>query len=156
MPGAALWPWSGAVTLGLIALSIGFLLRAWLVQPDERPRIFGLAAFLASMLSIAGAVGWGRGWSGSLAGFQDRYITMAIPLWCWFAFVFRLYTPSNLGRLALNILFAALCVCAWPNVQAGLQYARENAAQHQGAVDRCAGGRAGPSYRQKIHAVSPP
>ena len=108
-PGAVLWPWSGVVTFGLIALSVVLLVRAWLVRPDERPRIFGLAAFLASMLSIAGAVGWGRGWSGSMAGFQDRFITMAVPLWCWFAMVFRLYTPSNLGQLALNILFAALC-----------------------------------------------
>ena len=129
-PGAALWPWSGFVTLGLITLSIVFLIRAWFVRPDERPRVFGLTAFLACMLSIAAAVGWGRGWSGRLAGFQDRFITMAIPVWCWFAFVFRLYTPANLGRLALNIVFATLCVCVWPNAQFGLHYGRDSAARN--------------------------
>ncbi len=130
-PGAVLWPWSGIVTLGLIALCVIFLGWGWLVRPDERPRIFGLAAFLLSQFTIAGAVGWGRGWSGSMAGFQDRFITMAIPLWCWFVFVFRLYMPSTIGRLLLNGLFAGLCACAWPNTQAGLQHGRDTSARQK-------------------------
>jgi hypothetical protein len=124
IPGAVLWPWSGAATLGLLALSVVFLGRACVLRPDERPRIFGLTAFLAAMLALAAAVGWGRSWAGNFAGFQERYITMATPLWCWFAFVFRLYTPPNVGQLLLNALFAALCACAWPNTEAGLQYGR--------------------------------
>jgi hypothetical protein len=124
IPASVLWPWSGAVALGLLAFSIFFLGRAWTLQPDERPRIFGLTAFLAAVLAVAAAVGWGRAWAGDLAGFQERYITLATPLWCWFAFVFRLYTPPYFGRVVLNALFAALCASVWPNTQAGLEYGR--------------------------------
>ena len=128
IPAAVLWPWTGAATLGLTAVSLLLLGRAWARRPDERPRIFGLAAFLAAMLALAAAVAWGRSWTGNLAGFQDRYITMATPLWCWFAFVVRLYAGPSIGRLVPNALFAALCACAWPNTQAGLQYGRAGAA----------------------------
>jgi hypothetical protein len=129
IPAAVLWPWSGAVTLGLIALSSVFLGRAWVLRPDERPRVFGVSAFLVAMLALAAAVGWGRGWAGNLAGFQERYVTMAIPLWCWFPFVFRLYTPPYIGRLVPNTMFAAMCACSWPNTEAGLQYGRNGAAE---------------------------
>ena len=67
------------------------------------------------MVALAAAVGWGRGWAGDRAGFQDRYVTMATPLWCWLAFAFRLYAPPPLGRLVPNVLFAASCMLAWPN-----------------------------------------
>jgi hypothetical protein len=125
VPAAVLWPWSGAITLGLIAISIILLMRAMVLWPEERPRVFGLAAFLATMAALASAVGWGRGWAGNFAGFQERYITMATPLWCWFALVFRLYTHPQIGRVVLNTFFAAICACAWPNTQAGLQYGRD-------------------------------
>ena len=125
MPAAMAWPWSGAATLGLVASALGFLGRAWLRLPRERPRIFGLVAFLLAVLALAGAVGWGRGWAGDRAGFQDRYITMATPLWCWMAFAFRLYAPTALSRLIPNVLFAALCVLAWPNVRDGIEHGRD-------------------------------
>ena len=128
IPAAELWPWSGAVTLGLTALALVFLGRAWALLPFERPRVFGLTAFLLVVLALAVGVAWGRGWAGDRAGFQERYITMATPLWCWFAFVFRLYAPAGVGRLLPNALFAALCACAWPNTQSGLQYGRDRAA----------------------------
>ena len=41
---------------------------------------------------------------------------MATPLWCWLAFAFRLYAPTSLGRLIPNVLFAASCTLAWPNL----------------------------------------
>jgi hypothetical protein len=125
IPAPILWPWSGAVMLGLTALTLVFLGRAWAFRPGERPRIFGLAAFLVTILALGAAVGWGRGWAGDQAGFQDRYITMATPLVCWLAFACRLYAPTAIGRQAPNALFAALCVFVWPNTQAGLERGRE-------------------------------
>jgi hypothetical protein len=145
IPGAVLWPWSGIVTLGLIALCVIFLGWESLARPDERPRIFGLTAFLLSQLTIAGAVGWGRGWSGSMAGFQDRFVTMAIPLWCWIVFALRLYMPSTIGRLLLTSLFASLCACAWPNTQAGLQHGRDTSARARALSTDIAAGM--PAYR---------
>jgi hypothetical protein len=125
IPAPMLWPWSGAVMVGLTALTLVFLGRAWAFRPGERPRIFGLAAFLLAMLALGAAVGWGRGWAGEQAGFQDRYITMATPLLCWLAFACRLYAPTAIGRQVPNALFAALCVFVWPNTQAGLEHGRQ-------------------------------
>ena len=61
MPAAWFWPWSGVLTAGLLAISLIWLVTAWMKRPEEQPRIFGLLAFLAGILSVALAVGWGRG-----------------------------------------------------------------------------------------------
>ena len=37
MPAAMAWPWSGAATIGLVALALGFLGTAWIRSPRERP-----------------------------------------------------------------------------------------------------------------------
>jgi hypothetical protein len=131
VPAALFWPWSGAVTLACCGLGMVFLGRAWAVRREDRPRVFGLATFLAAMLALAEGVGWGRGWAGSRAGFQERYITMASPLWCWLYLVWRLYAPAAIGRVGGNALFAAACVFAWPNTEAGLEYGRDVAARAQ-------------------------
>src|SRR5205807_136779 len=69
MPATWAWPWSGALTLALVVLALVFLARAWVREADERPRVVGLAAFLAALTALAAAVGWGRGWAGDQAGF---------------------------------------------------------------------------------------
>jgi hypothetical protein len=144
-PAAMLWPWSGAVMVAMAVTGVVFLVRAWVAQPGERPRVFGMAAFLAAMLALAAGVGWGRGWAGYTAGFQERYFTMASPLWCWFVLVFRLYAPPAMGRLVANTLFAGVCAFLWPNTEAGLEYGRKVAAQ---ATSLAGDLRAGmPTYR---------
>jgi hypothetical protein len=127
-PAAWSWPWSGFATMGAVAAGSAMLYRGWRTESAERSRVLGLAAFLAALLSIAAGVGWGRGWAGPLAGFQDRYVTMATPLWCWIALVVRLYAPPALGSLARNTLFALSCVLLWPNAEAGLTSGRGGAA----------------------------
>jgi hypothetical protein len=127
-PASALWPWSVWLTLGLIFVSLICLVYSWIRHREERHRVFGLICFLISILTIAGAVGWGRGWAGETAGFQDRYITMAIPIWCWFAIVFRVCTPASIGRLLQNFLFTLACACIWPNTVAGVQHGQEKSA----------------------------
>ncbi len=134
-PASWAWPWSGAATLGLIALTVAWLARAWATRPEERPRLVGLAAFLAGVLGLAGAVGWGRGWAGDRAGFADRYIAMATPIWCWLALAIRLYAPPAPGRFVANALFAVITVLAWPNAEAGLRYGREGLTNAE-ALDR--------------------
>jgi hypothetical protein len=126
-PAALGWPWSGAATLGSVVLALAALGRTWVARPQERCRVFGLLAFLAALSTVAAGVGWGRGWAGPLAGFQDRYVTMAVPLWCWLVIVFRLYAPPALGGLVANTLFATACVLFWPNTEAGLKRGREGA-----------------------------
>ena len=112
IPAPMLWPWSGGVTLGLMALSLVFLGRAWAFRPAERPRIFGLAAFLLAMLALGAAVGWGRGWAGDQAGFQERYITMATPLLCWIAFALPdLCADRDWSAGAERVVRSAMCLC---------------------------------------------
>jgi hypothetical protein len=125
------WPYSGAVTLGLVLLALLFLGRAWTRQHAEGPRIVGLVAFLAAVATLGAAVGWGRGWAGDRAGFQDRYVTMAAPLWCWLALALRLYAPPVAAGLLSNALFAALCVFLWPNAQSALRHGQKMAAEAQ-------------------------
>lgn len=122
------WPWSGGATVASIAAGLAMLCWGWRTEPEERPRILGLALFLAGLFMIAAGVGWGRGWAGPLAGFQDRYVTMAAPLWCWLAVVIRLYSPTALGSLAGNALFAVACVLIWPNAEAGIANGRGSSA----------------------------
>jgi hypothetical protein len=140
VPAARFWPWSGWVTLVLLVLGLVFLSRAWAAWPDERPRAFGLAVFVAAMLALAAGVGWGRGWAGERAGFQDRYFTMASPLWCGLMLVFRLYSPAPIARLVQSAFFAALCAFAWPNTEAGLEYGRDVAARSQALAHDLAAG----------------
>jgi hypothetical protein len=144
-PAALGWPWSGAATLGLVALGLAILGRTWVARPEERCRVMGLFAFLAALLTVAIAVGWGRGWAGPLAGFQDRYITMAAPLWCWLVIVFRLHAPRGLCGLVANTLFAAGCVLLWPNTESGLQRGRERAEKALGLAHDIRSG--APPYR---------
>jgi hypothetical protein len=123
-PAAWSWPWSGFATFGAIAAGLAMLYRGWRTKPGERSRVFGLAAFLAALLAMAAGVGWGRGWAGPLAGFQDRYVSMAAPLWCWLAIVFRLYATPALDLLAGHTLLVVACVLLWPNAEAGFANGR--------------------------------
>ena len=125
-PAAWAWPWSGVATIALLGLVVAWAAWGWVTRPGERPRLVGLAAFLAGVVALAGAVGWGRGWSGDRAGFAERYVAMATPFWCWLAIALRIYAPSTLGRVVANALFALACVLAWPNAEAGLRHGREN------------------------------
>ena len=127
-PASWAWPLSGVITLGLASLGLLLLGRAWVFQAEERPRILGLVAFLGAMTAMAGAVGWGRGWAGPLAGFQDRYVTMATPFWCWLVVVVRCYAPPSPGGLVSSTLFAVVCVLLWPNTEVGLACGERNAA----------------------------
>ncbi|WP_406694875.1 hypothetical protein V5E97_27915 [Singulisphaera sp. Ch08] len=128
-PAAWAWPWSGVATIGLLGLAVAWVVRAGATRPWERPRAVGLAAFLAGVAALALAVGWGRGWASDRAGFADRYIAMADPAWCWLAVAVRLYAPPALGRIVANVLFALVCVLAWPNAEVGLRHALERKAQ---------------------------
>jgi hypothetical protein len=150
-PASALWPWSVWLTLGLIFVSLICLVYSWIRHREERHRVFGLICFLISILTIAGAVGWGRGWAGETAGFQDRYITMAIPIWCWFAIVFRVCTPASIGRLLQNFLFTLACACIWPNTVAGVQHGQEKSAWIKSLVHDISAGMSG---RSKVHSAS--
>lgn len=127
---ATLWPYSGILLAALIAASVGLLLRVLVVRPAERPRAFGLLAFLGALGSLALGLGWGRAGASAAGGFEARYVTLAAPLGCALYFVWDLYggTPALRRLVPLGLLATAL-VLLWPNTQAGLADGKELAAK---------------------------
>jgi hypothetical protein len=127
--GATLWPGSGLAVLGLLLLSVWRLVRVWVRGPEERLRASGLLAFLGAMGCLALGLGWGRAGSGGLAGFADRYVTLAAPTLCAVYFVWDLDGTPVPRHLVPMVLFVAMCILLWPNTQAGLDHGREVAAR---------------------------
>jgi hypothetical protein len=133
--GARLAPASGLIVLGLLLTAVVVLVRAWFSRPGERPRVLGLSCALASFLSVALAIGWGRGGQGEVAGLQDRYVTLSVPGLILVYLVFALYGPGSTRRLVPMSLLCGLCLLAWPNTQEGLEHGRKMA-EHIAAFDR--------------------
>ncbi len=134
MTAAQFWPWVGAFTIILVAMTLVWLGRSYAALPGERPRVLGFLAFLTAPLGLAAAVAWGRGWAGEMAGFQDRYVTIAVPLWCWIALGLRLYGPPIARYFLPNVLAAVLLVIAWPNAMGGLDQARDAATRNEALI----------------------
>ena len=134
-PALATWPVSGLATAGLLVGALLILARTWLWHPAERTRAFGLLCFLGGVISLALAVGWGRGWSGSLAGFQDRYITLATPFWCWLLVVGRVYASKESGRKLAIILLGCCGWVVFTNSESGIRHGNEGI-KHATALTR--------------------
>jgi hypothetical protein len=100
------------VTSGLL------LVRIWRDQVAERPRAGGLLLFLLAVSALALALGLGRN------GFETRYVTLTLPVWCGVGFIWLLYgKPARFGVPA-GLATAALIAMAG-NTDFGLEYARE-------------------------------
>ncbi len=80
----SVWPWSGITAL-LLLLSVAVLAAAGLRQPKERVRAAGLLLFLGSLVSLALGIGLGRD------GFEPRYTTLSVPIWCCVYFIGEIY-----------------------------------------------------------------
>jgi hypothetical protein len=98
--------------------------RAGVGRPEERPRALGLLAFLAAVVSLAAGLGWGRSGQGELAGFQDRYVTMAAPALCLVFFSCELFGTPFVRRFVPTCLFVATCLFLWPSTRDGLVQGR--------------------------------
>jgi hypothetical protein len=103
------WPFSGMVLGALALVTVLRLLKDWRTMPAQRLRTLGLFAFGAALVSLALAVGWGRGAIGPMAGFETRYNTMAAPVLCLAYFVARA-APRPGFAVGLSVLLAALFV----------------------------------------------
>jgi hypothetical protein len=113
-----IWPLSGLVTLGVMIASALVLVRVWREQESERARAGGLAIFLIALSGLALALGLGRD------GFETRYDTLTLPVWCGIAFVWLLYGKPT--RFGMPAALASAALLATPgNIGFGLEYARE-------------------------------
>jgi hypothetical protein len=127
--GVTLWPVSGVAVIALLLVGVAVLLRAVVDRPEERPRALGLLAFLAAVASLAAGIGWGRSGMGELAGFQDRYVTMAVPALCLVYLACELYGTPFIRHFVPTCLFVAMCLVLWPNTRDGVAHGREVSAQ---------------------------
>jgi hypothetical protein len=112
------WPLSGLLTLGVMVASALLLVRVWHEREAERVRAGGLAIFLLAVSALALALGLGRN------GFETRYDTLTLPVWCAVAFIWILYGKPRRFGVPAALASAALLATAG-NISFGLEYARE-------------------------------
>jgi hypothetical protein len=128
-PAMRFWPFSWMLVIGASLGTAGVLVAAWYRQPQVRFRAMGFLLFMAAMLLLALGLGWGRAGMGYPAGFEDRYVTLPLPLLCCIYLVWadrrtRVGSVVQLGLLALMAVVFAI------NLPEGLRqaaYRRERA-----------------------------
>jgi hypothetical protein len=118
-----------------LAISVVLLVRAWVLQPETRIRVFGLACVMGAMASLALGTGWGRSGLGDQAGLQSRYITLAAPVLAVAYVTFASYGPLTTRKFLPMILFTGACLLLWPNNQEAMISGR-NSKQQSVAFDR--------------------
>jgi hypothetical protein len=116
-PGASLWPSSGLIMLGLLALALAVLVVAWFQQPEQRARVEGLVWVLGAVVCLALGTGWGRSGEDVLAGLQPRYVTLAAPALLAAYMAFACFGPGATRRFVPLWLMSASWVLLWPNTQ---------------------------------------
>lgn len=122
------WPVSGVLALAACAISAAHLLVAIRLQPERRLRAAGMLAMLAGVVSVSFAIGWARAFLGATAGFESRYVTLALPLVCLFYLQCQAFANRRTAQIQ-NGLFALMCVLAVFDAFKGLRLADDLQAQ---------------------------
>lgn len=105
--------WPGSVCLVVLMVTSAWTLLALKARNEERG--IGLAVFLTATVFLAASIGHGRAGLTDHAGFEDRYVLMALPiLWAAY-FVFRLYDQSRFCRISMATLLVVGCLLMGPN-----------------------------------------
>jgi hypothetical protein len=131
--GKKLWPASAiGMAVACLLLLVHLLREVWL-RPKGRSTALGLLGILAGCVGLTLTIGWSRAFIGPGAGFEDRYVTLAMPLAC----LFYLQTLALPGRWSARIQIALLIMASLalaPNAIKGLR----GAASLQAATGRLA------------------
>jgi hypothetical protein len=118
-----IWPVSGVLVAVACGYTLWQLYDVFRRQPHERVRAAGLFCFLGGIGSLALAIGVGRAFAGSRAGFMPRYITVGAPLLCLFYLQFTLYSSAAAKIHLQRTLALLMCALLVVNVPKGLRYA---------------------------------
>jgi hypothetical protein len=106
-------------------------------RPAERWRAAGMLCYLAALLGLALAVGWGRaGYGGVTAKAGSRFVTLAVPLlcWCYFAALLAPVRTVPIRAVPWALLLIGLAMLPF-NVRQGLEHA-EGQANNLGVVEK--------------------
>lgn len=137
-PAAAfVWPFGAAAVVLVGLLSAGLLLRVLRAWPAEWTRPVGLLLFLAATAGLAFGVGKGRAGDANAAslGFEPRYTTLMAPTLCAVYFLWGLYAPRAVGRLARTVLFALAASVLMENTAEAVKNGRTRWTWEQGLLD---------------------
>jgi hypothetical protein len=120
-----IWPLSGVLILGAIAISVRQLGRVFRDQPQQRLPAAGFLCLLGTVLVMAAAVGWERAADGPEAGFACHYVLLFVPMLCVFYLQSLLFSPRAASARVERVLLVLMCVLAVVNSRKGLQFAIE-------------------------------
>ncbi len=102
--GKQFWPLSGVAVAATALATVVTLAGDWRRFPAERLRTFGLLCLGGAMMTLAIAIGWGRGSVGT------RYVTLAAPALCLAYCVSRAARQPLIGWGLFAIMAAALFI----------------------------------------------
>jgi hypothetical protein len=139
----SVWPLSGIGALCLLLFGLALLAVTFWNRPHERIRASGLFMFLGGMASLALGLGLGRD------GFEPRYITLSVPVWCCVYFIAVIYPPPNfspkVSRVLQLVLLLAAGAALWPNTRFGSAFAKNLRSQFSSFEQEMTAG--APSHR---------
>ena len=108
------WPLTGVIIHSICFVSLMALHSG---NQGDRNRIEttrGLASFLATILVLALAIGWGRAGWGDDAGFRRRYATNAVPLLWGIYLIWTIRGEAITSKLVRNSLAIFMAIAILP------------------------------------------
>ena len=119
-----IWPVSGFLILAVCAIIVWECLSVFRNQPAQRLRAAGFLMFLAGMIVLGLAIGFGRSFIGPRAGFEVRYMTLAAPLLLLVYFHCEVYGNAALRRHVPRTLFILMCILCTLYAGKGIGFSR--------------------------------
>jgi len=119
-------PISALLLLLLVGFCVLSIVTALRRRPEERWRGWGLLCYLAALLGLGLAVGWGRAEIGGVtARYSTRFVTLAVPLLCWCYFAANVAPVRSAPLRAVPWVLCVLMLALLPlNIREGLLYGR--------------------------------
>lgn len=117
---AKTWPASAVAVALACAAAAAQAVHQACTQPARRLRAISLLGFLLGTLGLGGAIGWSRSFLGAGAGFEPRYVTLAMPLVCLF-FLQAVALPTRGSRAVEFALVLAAALLLGPDTVKGLR-----------------------------------
>jgi hypothetical protein len=108
----------GLGVVALLLLSTVPLIRTFLTQRVERPRVLGLLMFLAAMVCLGLSVGYGR--PGVYFGLVGRYAMLSVPALCCVYLIWSLHGSPAIGPPMRTGLLAYMSILTLFNLHYGV------------------------------------
>lgn len=115
------WPLGAVAAAGLVLLGAGITIGVARRQPNERCRAAGLLLFLAAVMALVLAIGYGRGGLGRGSGLMGRYYTILTPGLCCVYLILIIYGRPRLDTWAQRGILLLVCLSIFQHLAIDLQ-----------------------------------